>query len=196
MDFEWAASLGRNSVPIVEAGVSFDAWMMGVLFKGRTFSGHFFEMIICHLAAGGAAVLSANGVNQSQTWAPHVDSPDRSCQFLDTVRLARKSERRVRGWRAAGCSRKGNSCCGACGCLHLFAQSFEFGRTTPGFRGHFLPLCCVPMVDAGVCNYNSHKTWIRSTCLRLNPVQSSTADNKGDTHWLIVPVMTLLPGSL
>lgn len=109
MDFEWAPSLGRDTVTIVKAGVSFDAWMIGVLFKGLTFSGRFFEMIIRHLAAGGAAVLLANGVNQSQMWAPHVDSPDLSCQFLATVRLARKSERRVRGWRAAGCSRKGNS---------------------------------------------------------------------------------------
>lgn len=86
MGCEWAPSLGRSAAAIVKAAVSFDAWMIGVLFKGLTFSGRFFEMVIRHLAAGGAAVLPANGVNQSQMWAPHVDSPDRSCQFLAPVR--------------------------------------------------------------------------------------------------------------
>lgn len=36
------------------------------MFKGITFSGHFFEMIIRQLAAGGAAALLADRVNQSQ----------------------------------------------------------------------------------------------------------------------------------
>lgn len=50
MGFEWAPSLGRSAVAIVNAAVSFDAWMIGVLFKGLTFSGRFFEMVIRHLA--------------------------------------------------------------------------------------------------------------------------------------------------
>lgn len=68
------------------------------------------------------------------------------------------------------------------GCLRVFAPSFEFGCRSElnwVFCVHFLVVCCVPMEDAGVCNYSSNKTWIWSTCLRLNSVQSSMADNKG-----------------
>lgn len=105
MDLEWAPCLGGNSVTIVRADVSFDAGMIGVLFRGRTFSGHFFEMVICHLAAGGAAVLLAEGVNQSQTWAPHrrLTGP-----FVPIPRHRPPGQKeRAEGARAAG--RKGNS---------------------------------------------------------------------------------------
>lgn len=52
------------------------------MFKGITFSGHFFEMIIHQLAAGGAAALLADGVNQSQMEELLTASPGIWCQSL------------------------------------------------------------------------------------------------------------------
>lgn len=46
------------------------------MFKGITFSEHFFEMIIPLLAAGGAATLPADRVNQSQMEEPLTASPE------------------------------------------------------------------------------------------------------------------------
>lgn len=84
----------------MKAGVFFDAWMEAFCSKGLTFSGHFFEMIIHYLAAGGAAVLLANGVNLSQIRQPFAGSPVPLCQCLIAVSPAKNADRGEGGVRS------------------------------------------------------------------------------------------------
>lgn len=173
----------------VKAGIFFDAWMEAFCSKGLTFSEHFFEMIIHYLAAGGTAILLANRVNLSQMWELLADSPDLPCQCLTAVGPAKNADRRVWGWRGADSSRKGNGFpvkvvkyIWIFMCIYTKLWVWLPLRTKLGFCVHFRIVCCVPVEDAGVCNYSGNKTWIWSTCLRLNSVQSSMANNKGSKH--------------
>lgn len=188
IDFDRAHSPSRKTSPWKQASSLMHGWRRFVQ-KGLTFSGHFFEMIIHYLAAGGAAVLLANRVNLSQMWEPLADSPDLPCQCLAAVGPAKNADRRVWGWRGADSSRKGNGFpvkvvkdIWMFMCIYTKLWVWLPLRTELGFCVHFLVVCCVPMEDAGVCNYSGNKTWICSTCLRLNSVQSSMADNKGGKH--------------
>lgn len=104
---------------------------------------------------------------------------------IAAVGPANIADRRVWGWRWTDSSRKGNGFPLKVAkhiwmfmCIYTKLWVWLPLRTKLGFCVHFL-MCCVPMEDAGVCDYSANKTWTWSTCLRLNSVQSSMADNKG-----------------
>lgn len=182
-------SLGERALWNFTCTVFFDAWTEAFCSKVLTFSGHFFEMIIHYLAAGGAAVFLANRVNLCQMWEPLADSPDPLCQCLAAVGSAKNTDGRVWGWQGADSSRNGNGFSVKVVkdiwmfmCIYAKIWVWLPLRSKLGFCVHFPIMCCIPMEGAGVYNYRGNKTWIWPTCLRLNAAQSSMANNKGGKH--------------
>lgn len=90
----------------------------GILFKGITFSGHFFEMIIHQLAAGGAAALFADRVNQSQmekqlTTSPAKPAPLPDCCCQPATNIISPSAKEDAGHWQCHCSKQ----CGLKSCV-------------------------------------------------------------------------------